>query len=266
MKRPNYAFPEVLKERLPIPVHNDILSDLSIDGAYLKTIAYARAGAGEDNIWFEPDMVGDPKATEADFHKKFGMGGRYEDFSTLELTEPRGSKGANAIRRIALHRYTLSSFKSMLSTAGLKSAENAIGAIGLARVQHNPKEASVQADGCTHHLGHLHHSNDAGDFKVLELGNLDITKLVIAYIPGSGYIAGITFFDQVDGQHTERLRWHQWQGKEPQGLVHVVNEPPDRGDGAVWRFVGLAGSWIDTMGKGHVLARVTGIWKKEADV
>ena len=47
MKRPNYAYPEVLKERLPIPIHNDILSDLSNDGAYLKTAAYVH----DDNIW-----------------------------------------------------------------------------------------------------------------------------------------------------------------------------------------------------------------------
>jgi hypothetical protein len=33
----------------------------------------------------------------------------------------------------------------------------------------------------------------------------------------------------------------------------------------VWACVGLAGSWIDTLGKGHVLARVSGIWKKAGE-
>jgi hypothetical protein len=259
MKRPNYAYPEVLKERLPIPIHNDILSDLSTDGAYLKTAAYAHAGT----IWFEHDMVGDPKVNDAELHQKFGVGGKYEDFSTLELTEPRGSTGANPLRRIAFHRYTLSSFKSWLSTTGLKQAENAIGAIGLARIHDNTAEA--ESDGCNRHLGHLHRSDDSTDFKVLELSNVDITKIEVAYVPGSGYIAGVTFFDQINGQHTERLQWRQWEGKEPQGLVRVVNEPPDRGDGTVWEFAGLAGSWIDTLGKGHVLARVSGIWKKAGD-
>lgn len=257
MKRPNYAYPEVLKERLPIPIHNSIVSDLSTDGAYLKTAAYVR----EDNIWFEPDMVGDLKASDDDFRQRYGFGGRYEDFSTLEFTEPRGSKGANPLRRIALHRYGLSSIKSWMSTTALKQAEKAIGAIGIARVYDNPSEA--EHDGCHMHLGHVHGGHDdAGDYKSLELGGVDITKIEVAYIPGSGYIAGLTFFDQVEGQQTERLRWKQWEGKEPQGLVHVINEPPDRGDGRVWEFVGLAGSWIDTFGRGHVLARVSGIWKK----
>jgi hypothetical protein len=120
------------------------------------------------------------------------------------------------------------------------------------------------ADGCGLHLGHVHTSDldDSTNYKYLDLGNVDITKIDIAYCPGSGYIAGMTFYDQVEGEHTERLRWKQWEGREPAGLVHITNEPPDRGDGTVWQFVGLAGTFVDSMGNGHVLARVTGIWKK----
>lgn len=123
MKRPNYAYPEVLASRLPIPIHNDILSDLSTDGAYLKTIAFSRSG--EDNLWFEPDMIGDPKSSGAALTDKFGLGARYEDFSTLELTEARGAKGANSLRRIALHKYRLSSFKSWLAPSHLKDSKRA---------------------------------------------------------------------------------------------------------------------------------------------
>jgi hypothetical protein len=258
MKRPNYAYPEVLKERLPVPIHNDILSDLSIDGAYLKTVAYA----SEDNIWFEPDMIGDPKANASDLGQKFGGMSKYEDFSTLELTEPKGAEGHRPLRRLALHRYRLSSWRGLVAKSGLKRADNAIGSIGIARTKDDI--STVGADGCVHYLGHIHHAdkNDALNFKSLELGNVDITKIDIAYIPGSGYIAGMTFYDQIDGQNTERLGWKQWEGKEPAGVVHVVNEPPDRGDGIMWKFAGLAGSWVDTMGNGHVLARVSGIWKK----
>ncbi|CAI6321109.1 unnamed protein product [Periconia digitata] len=265
MKRPNYAYPEVLAQRLPIPIHNDILSDLSTDGAYLKTIAFARSG--EDDMWFEPDMVGDPKASDDDFKEKFGMGGRYEDFSTLELTEPRGSKGANPLRRISLHKYTLSSLKSWIASSHLKNAENAVGALGFALVHASPDREEVRADGCTHHLGdtHFHSSSESSNFKALDLGNVDVTKIEIAYIPGSGYISGITFYDHVDGQETARLSWRQWEGKEPPGLVRKINEPPERGDGTVWQFVGLAGSWVDTMGKGHLLARLSGIWKKNGE-
>lgn len=256
-RRPNYAYPEVLKERLPIPIHNDILSDLSTDGAYLKTVAYSR----EDEMWFEPDMVGDPKSNETDMSSKFGPS-KYEDFSTLEYTEARGSKGQNPLRRLALHRYRLHSMTGWLSKTALKQAEHSIGSISFARIQDDISAAD--ADGCVHHLGRVHHSdkNDPANFRVLELGNVDITKIDVAYIPGSGYIAGLTFYDQINGQQTERLAWKQWEGREPAGLVHIVNEPPERGDGTVWKFAGLAGSWIDTLGHGHVLARISGIWKK----
>ncbi|KAF2264615.1 hypothetical protein CC78DRAFT_532991 [Lojkania enalia] len=258
MKRPNYAYPEVLKERLPVPIHNDILSDLSTDGAYLKTVAYSN----EDNIWFEPDMVGDPKANDTDVGRKFGTGSKYVDFSTLELTEPRGLKDHNPLRRLALHKYRLGFGGTIMGKAALKQAEGAVGAIGLARVHDNPADA--QSDGCTTHLGHVHHSDkdDSSTFKALEITNVDITKLDIAYIPGSGYIAGVTFFDKVSEQETKRLSWEQWEGKEPAGLVHIPNEPPDRGDGTIWQFAGLGGSWVDAPGHGHVLARLTGIWKK----
>lgn len=260
MKRPNYAYPEILKERLPVPIHNDIRSDLSSDGAYLKTVAYA----SDDNLWFEPDMVGDPKANDDDLGTKFGGFSKYEDFSTLELTEPRGSEGHRPLRRISLHRYRLSSWRGLIAKSGLKRADNAIGAIGLSRMHDDPSKAL--ADGCSTHLGHVHTSDldDVSNFKHLDLGNVDITKIDVAYVPGSGYIAGMTFYDQVEGQHTERLRWRQWEGgKEPAGLVHITNEPPDRGDGTVWAFAGLAGTFVDSMGNGHVLARVTGIWKKK---
>ncbi|KAF2659983.1 hypothetical protein K491DRAFT_712271 [Lophiostoma macrostomum CBS 122681] len=254
MKRPNYTYPEVLKERLPIPVHNDILSDLSTDGAYLKTAAYVH----EDNIWFEPDMVGDPKSTTSDLRRKFDGFSEYKDFSTLELTEPRGNQELNPLRRITLHRYYHAAWKVW----GSKAADNAIGAIGLARVR---EDMAANADGCMHILGHCHHNDmeDPSDYHALDLRNVDVTKIEIAYVPGSGYISGLTFYDQINGQTTERLRWKQWEGtKEPAGLKDITNEPPDRGDGTVWKFAGLAGSWVDLAGKGHILARVSGIWKK----
>jgi hypothetical protein len=259
MKRPNYAYPEVLKERLPIPIHDDDLTNLSTDGAYLKTAAYAKEG----DVWFDYDMVGDPSLSDGDLSSKFGIGSKYEHFSTLEFTEPHASRGHNSLRRISLHRYRLN--LSWAARAGLKHADNAIGAIGLAFERDDPSTAL--ADGCTMHIGHVHSSgkDDANNFKALSIGNVDITQIDIAYFPGSGYIAGMTFYDQVNEQRTERLRWRQWEGKEPEGLIHVLNAPPDRGDGTVWKFAGLTGTWIDTMGHGHVLARVSGVWKKAGE-
>ncbi|KAF2197042.1 hypothetical protein GQ43DRAFT_475787 [Delitschia confertaspora ATCC 74209] len=259
MKRPNYAYPEVLKERLPVPIHDDTLDDLSTDGAYLKTAAYAK----ESDVWFDYDMVGDPKLNDSDLSAKFGMASKYEHFSTLEFTEPHESRGHNPLRRISLHRYRMS--MGLFARSGLKHAENAIGAIGLAFERDDPSTA--EPDACTKHLGHLHSSGkgDTNNFKALNIGNVDVTQIDVAYFPGSGYIAGMTFYDQINEQVTERLRWKQWESKEPEGLVHVINAPPDRGDGTVWKFAGLTGSWVDTMGQGHVLARVSGIWKKAGE-
>ena len=212
-------------------------------------------------MWFEPDMVGDPKCNDTDLGDKFGSA-KYEDFSTLELTEAQGSQGHNPLRRLALHRYRLHTMSGWLSKTALKQAEHAIGSIGLARIHDDTSAAG--ADGCVHHLGKLHHSDkdEATNFKTLELGNVDITKIDVAYVPGSGFLAGLTLYDEINGQQTERLAWKQWEGREPAGLVHIVNEPPERGDGTVWKFAGLAGSWIDTFGQGKILARVSGIWKK----
>jgi len=260
MKRPNYAYPEVLKERLPIPIHNDTLSDLSTDGAYLKTAAYAKEG----DVWFDHDMVGDPTLNDDHLSTTFGYGSKYEHFSTLEHTEPHQNRPHNPLRRISLHRYRMN-MGGFLTRAGLKRAKDAIGAIGLAFERDDPSTA--QPDGCTMHLGHLHSSgnDDANNFKALNIGNVDITQIDVQYFPGSGYIASITFYDQINGVNTERLRWKQWEGKDPEGLVHVINAPPDRGDGTVWKFIGLCGTWVDTMGQGHVMARISGVWKKAGE-
>ncbi|KAF2866896.1 hypothetical protein BDV95DRAFT_190019 [Massariosphaeria phaeospora] len=281
MKRPNYAYPEVLAQRLPVPIYNAIVSDLSTDGAYLKTMAFANPA--HDNLWFEPDMVGDAKASVADVASRFG--GKYEDFSTLDLTEARGGgggaadrglgggAGANPLRRLTLHRYRLNPLISLMARPALRRAVNGIGAIGLALLYEDPTASSVRSDGCTHHLGDTHHRDlhDSTTYTALDLrGSVDIAKLDVAYVPGTGYIAGVTFFDRVGrgeggGVLTERLRWRQWEGKEPEGVVHVDNEPPERGDGAVWLFVGLAGTWVNTFGHGHLLARVSGVWRREGE-
>ena len=110
--------------------------------------------------------------------------------------------------------------------------------------------------------------DDSSNYHALDLRNVDITKIDVAYVPGSGYVAGLTFLDEINGQTTERLRWRQWDGnggKEPAGMKHITNEPPDRGDGTIWMFAGLAGSWVDLAGKDNVLARVSGVWQKVGD-
>ncbi|OCK84939.1 hypothetical protein K432DRAFT_413635 [Lepidopterella palustris CBS 459.81] len=261
MKRPNYAYPEVLKSRLPIPIHNDVLTDLSTDGAYLKTSSYAH----DETYWFEHDMVGD--APDPQISHRYGPGAKYVDFCSLEFSEMK--TGGNPLRRIALHRCSPHSVPFMTKPA-VTASQGAIGAIGMAFLHDPlpPAGGEAHEDGCAHYYGAVRHSekNNSGTWKALDVGSVDITHIDIAWEKGSGRIASMVFYDQMDGLVTERLPWRQWgSGKEPDGLVHQLNAPPDRGDGAVWRFVGLAGSFIEVPLLGQVLARVTGIWKMEGE-
>jgi len=71
----------------------------------------------------------------------------------------------------------------------------------------------------------------------------------------------MVFLDKVAGLTTPRFSWQSWEGKEPEGLkTHTLE--PDQGDGAVWRFVGLSGSFVSHRFQHDVLARVSPIWKK----
>jgi hypothetical protein len=211
MKRPNYAYPETLAARLPIPIYQAIVSDLSTDGAYIKTMAFANADAANESIWFEPNMVGDPKLSAADLTAKFGKC-KYEDFSTLELTEGNDASqiAANPLRGISIHRYRQHSYIGWLTKASLSAANNAIGAIGLSLLRDDASAAGP--DGCVHYLGQRHHADasDASSYKHTDISSAEISRIDIGYVPGTGYIAGIVVYDLVGGSEVERLGWRQW--------------------------------------------------------
>jgi len=89
-----------------------------------------------------------------------------------------------------------------------------------------------------------------------------ITSVVISYIPGQKRIAKMVFQDKLGGSTNDVFTFKSWEGNEPEALIHEPLEPPDQGDGAVWRFVGLSGSFISHPIQNQVLARVSPIWKK----
>lgn len=249
-----------LMGRLPESIHSHVLSYELTDGAYPKI----GAPSVTQHIWFDPDMIGDPKVSAYELGQKFGSYSRYEDFSTLELTANKEETGYPTLRRLALHRYRLASRRSLIATSGLKRADDATGAIGIAYTEDDISRAGV--DGCIHHLGHIDPAdkNDYSNSRTLELSKISISQIYVAYIRGSGYIAGMTFFHKVDGKHTKLLEWKQRWRDEP-GIFQVINRPPERADRADWKFAGLTGSWVNTVGNGYVLSRVSGIWMTAED-
>jgi len=253
MKKPNYAYPEVLKSRLPVYIQNDAADDShSRDAAALLTRTYAHA---QDLFCHIVGDVPNPHRT-------------YKPFTSLALNEGHGASADSSLDALSLHGYhhhklALGSFS--------KDASNAIGAIGFRFTGEN---GTKQADGCTAHCGRPHF-DDSSMYRTLNLSHsmfaskdsntsrptTEITRLDICYVPGSGRIAGLIFHDSYGDHMTERLAWRQWgaAGHEPEGLAKVTQEPPK--DDQEWRFVGLAGDFDHTMW-GDVLARVSGIWRR----
>ena len=143
MKRPNYAYPEVLKARLPVPVHDDTGVNLSTDGAYLMTESHVRDG----NLWYRHDMVGD--AIDPELHKN--LGSNYKHFCTLDWSEPLSKEVQNPLRRIVFHRYEHHRYP--MTNEFFKKSDRAIGALGFGFKQDNKDDK--QGDGCTRVAGEV---------------------------------------------------------------------------------------------------------------
>ncbi|KAF2437023.1 hypothetical protein EJ08DRAFT_691327 [Tothia fuscella] len=243
MKRPIYAYPEVLKARLPIFIRNDASDDTySGDAAVQKVKTYTK----NDDLFSH--LVGDV----ANPYRK------YTAFVSLDFNE--GTGPGNTLCGISLHTYH---HHSMSRSRFSMDAAGAIGGIGFQFA--SDKDDSLKADNCAHHFGkprfeaanqyhHLH-------IKEKNKPEIEITKIIISYIPGSGRIAGIEFFDKLGDASTRRLFLTQWSaaGREPQGLKKVAQEPP--ADGSQWKLVGMMGDFDHSIW-GSVLARVSGIWRR----
>ncbi|OCL07562.1 hypothetical protein AOQ84DRAFT_377569 [Glonium stellatum] len=252
MKRPNYAYPEALKARLPVPVHDDAGVDLSNDTAYLKTQAHAN----DNDLWFRHDMVGDAKDPELSQN----LGSKYTPFSTLDWSEPLGTGVKNPLRRIVFHRYKHHSYP--WTNDFFKKSDDAVGALSFGFLQDD--EGDKQQDGCTHMVGEVRwgERHNLARWSTFDISGLDITSVDVSYVPGHKRIAGMVFHDKVAGLTSDRFTFKSWEGNEPEGLVHELLEPPDQEDGTVWKFVGLSGQFISHPLQHEVLARVSPIWRK----
>jgi hypothetical protein len=187
---------------------------------------------------------------------------KYRAFVSLSLNEGSAS-GAPTNRQLcalsihSYHHHTMAPSWTHFS----KDSHNAIGGFGFRFTG----DTGIKTDHCTQWFGRPR-CDDKTRYNFLEITgsggtkDVDIVKIDIHYVPGSGRIGGLTFYDNFSGQQTERLTWKQWAtGKEPEGLKIIPQEPPK--DGGVWKFVGVAGDWDEGVW-GTVLCRFSGIWRK----
>jgi hypothetical protein len=145
-----------------------------------------------------------------------------------------------------------------------KNAENAVGGIGFRFKQDPPaKEGKESEDGCIVWEG-------ASNFQARKYAKLpavgapkdpvQISKIVISYLPAAGCIAGLEFYDE--SSPLPCLSWKQWGSKreEPNGLITETQQPPQEEN---WTFIGLTGYWDVSVTKSRVLSRISGIWKRD---
>jgi hypothetical protein len=178
MKRPNYVYPEALKARLPTYIRNDAADDsYSRDAAAMKVHAFSK-----DNDLFS-HLVGDA----ANPYRK------YTPFVSLDFNEAQNKE--NALCGLSLHAYHHHSWSTSHFS---KDSENAIGAIGFRFA--SDKREDLKLDDCSHHCGKPRFE-DPTKYPKLELvcsgpkdlkkPDVEITKIEISYLPGTGRIAGL---------------------------------------------------------------------------
>ncbi|KAL0256497.1 hypothetical protein SLS55_008892 [Diplodia seriata] len=301
LKRPNYAYPEVLAARLPVPLRNDALPTAFPSSAAARlTQAFAR---GDE---LHCILVGD----EPNPHRTI------KPFTSLAMAPSAAATGTPVIDgvvsstaavshnddytdedappqlvRLSLHSYhhhalSLSSFS--------KASSHAIGAIGFrfantpssSRAKPPAKTAEEKEDGCTHYAGspsfHTLSSTGGPSWRALDLApshpaaaaanvNVNIVRVDVFYAPRSHRIAGLAFWDEFAGERVERLAWRQWEVEaEDVGGGGTRRQLPEGvvcvrqeppRDGARWVFAGLSGEWDESVW-GSVLSRVGAVWRR----
>ena len=246
INRPNYPMPELLDRRLPMYVGNDAAEDvMGQDKAIMMTMKYAHA----NDLYFH--IVGDlPNANRSYMH-----------FTSLEHSEKRGV--SKRMTGLSLHSYNHSAWKFSSFSRGSHAA---IGALGFS-FGHDTRngKAVLEQDKPSVHAGGR--PRGGLDMRKVDLSSTrGVSQIEICYVPGSGRIAALTFFEATPGHEAPMptLQWRQWDhdesdGREPGGLKKVVQGPPN--DGSRWEFVGLCGSF-DHSFWGKVLSRVSGVWRR----
>ncbi|KAL2352368.1 hypothetical protein BJ546DRAFT_1064113 [Cryomyces antarcticus] len=272
MKKPNYAYPEVLERRLPIFVGNSS-SDTS---ASRDPIAELMA---KETRLIEPhDLFW--KATGDDLHQDR----KNEPFVLLNL-DPGKTIDRMSFHAHRQHWYAASRFS--------KASAGAIAAIGLRYNTDHRAANPHKDDACSTHCGRP--SKNSDDFHVSDLDltpaslapsdptnslapaapkaraaastTSAITRLDICHDPGSGRIAALILYTSLAntaGLETESVAWRQWGGAAaaPPGSVKVTSQEPPC-DGGTWRFVGFCGTFDTSAFKTcRVLSRVSGVWRR----
>ena len=243
MKRPNYAYPENLRARLPVFIHNDAKDDYFSDDQVVKKLLYYK----RDREIFAHVIGPSPNPHRSQV-----------SFTSLDYNEEKSDD--NPIVGLSLHAY----HHAMIHSRFSKNAENAIGGIGFRFKQDPPaKDGKESEDSCTIWEG-------ASNFHARKYAKLpavgapkdpiQVSKIVISYLPTAGCIAGLEFYN--DSSPLPCLSWKQWgsQREEPNGLITETQQPPQEGN---WTFIGLTGYWDVSVTKSRVLSRISGIWKKE---
>lgn len=243
MKRPNYAYPENLKDRLPVFIHNDAKDDYFSNDQVVKKLLYYK----RDRELFARLIGPSPNPHRSQV-----------SFTSLDMNEEKSDD--NPIVALSLHAYHHSVIHSRFS----KVAENAIGGIGFRFQQDTPvQDGTDSEDGCTVREGAANF--EARKFVKLPAVGLpkapiQISKIVVSYLPTPGYIAGLEFYN--DSSPLPCLSWKQWgtQKEQPAGLIVETQQPHREGN---WTFIGLTGYWDVSVTKSRVLSSISGIWKKE---
>jgi hypothetical protein len=178
IKRPNYAYPEVLRSRLPVFIRNDAADDsYSRDAASLKVHTFSK-----DNDLF-CHLVGDV----ANPYRK------YTPFVSLDFNEAQSH--GNALCGLSLHAYHHHSWSTSRFS---KDSESAIGAIGFRFT--SDKHEDLKPDDCSHHCGKPRFEDPtkypklelvSAGTKDLKKSDVNIDKIEIYYLPGCGRIAGL---------------------------------------------------------------------------
>lgn len=264
MKRPIYAYPEVLEWRLPIYVGNHASEGSRHDEAAVKLQTYNRDG----RLWTR--LVGD----------RLSLYRKYKSFVSLDFNENHGPGQSADLCRLSLHaaRYHAKAFGNHFT----RDSENAVGAIGFCFVG----DTRTEDDKCSFHVGNPHF-DDPSRLVILDptkralppaalVGKppptavplaipIDITRIDVFWVRGSGRIAGLEFFDNSSGKLSSgsEWKWKQWEYEnkpQPQDMyVEHLMPPKDEN----WKFVGLYGDYCkDYLDRGSVLARIGGIWRR----
>jgi hypothetical protein len=243
MKRPNYAYPENLKVRLPIFIHNDAKDDYFSDDQVVKKLLYYK----RDREIFAHVIGPSPNPHRSQV-----------SFTSLDYNEEKSDD--NPIVGLSLHAY----HHAMIHSRFSKNAENAIGGIGFRFKQDPPvKDGKESEDSCTIWEG-ASNFNARKYAKLPAVGvpkdTIQVSKIVVSYLPAAGCIAGLEFYN--GNSPLPCLSWKQWgsQREEPHGLITETQQPPQEGN---WTFIGLTGYWDVSVTKSRVLSRISGIWKKE---